>query len=63
MKQTSAEINGDLSNYFTEIQNIFKEFEVKDEMPTTVQLREAFNLAIKKKLNRKKILFKKTAPP
>lgn len=48
LKQTSAEINSDLSNYFTEIQNIFKEFEVKDEMPTTVQLREAFNLAIKK---------------
>lgn len=48
LKQTSAEINSDLSNYFTEIQNIFKEFEVKDEMPTTVQLREAFNLATKK---------------
>jgi site-specific recombinase XerD len=49
LKQTSAEINSDLSNYFMEIQNIFKEFEVKDEIPTTVQLREAFNLAIKKK--------------
>ena len=48
LKQTSAEINSDLSNYFTEIQNIFKEFEVKDEIPTTVQLREVFNLAIKK---------------
>lgn len=48
LKQTSAEINSDLSNYFIEIQNIFKEFEVKDEMPTTVQLREAFNLATKK---------------
>ncbi|MPM32936.1 Tyrosine recombinase XerC [bioreactor metagenome] len=48
LKQTSAEINSDLSNYFTEIQNIFKEFEVKDEMPTTVQLREVFNLATKK---------------
>lgn len=48
LKQTSAEINSDLSNYFTEIQNIFKEFEVKDEMLTTVQLREAFNLATKK---------------
>ncbi len=31
------------------IQNIFKEFEVQDEIPTTVQLRDAFNLAIKKK--------------
>ena len=48
LKQTSSEINSDLSDYFAEIQKIFKEFEVKDEMPTTVQLREAFNLAIKK---------------
>lgn len=48
LKQTSSEINSDLSDYFAEIQKIFKEFEVKDEIPTTVQLREAFNLAIKK---------------
>lgn len=48
LKQTSSEINSDLSDYFAEIQKIFKEFEVKDEIPTTVQLREAFNLIIKK---------------
>lgn len=48
LKQTSSEINSDLSDYFAEIQKIFKEFEVKEEMPTTAQLREAFNLAIKK---------------
>ena len=48
LKQTSSEINSDLSNYFAEIQKIFKEFEVKEEMPTTTQLREVFNLVIKK---------------
>ena len=48
LKQTSAEINSDLSDYFAEIQKIFKEFEVKEEMPTTIQLREAFNAIIKK---------------
>jgi site-specific recombinase XerD len=48
LKQTSSEINSDLSDYFAEIQKIFKEFEVKEEMPTTAELREAFNLAIKK---------------
>lgn len=48
LKQSSSEINSDLSDYFAEIQKVFKEFEVKDEMPTTTQLREAFNLAVKK---------------
>lgn len=48
LKQSASEINADLLEYFAEIQKIFKEFEVKNEIPTTVQLREAFNLAIKK---------------
>ena len=48
LKQSASEINADLLAYFAEIQKIFKEFEVKEEMPTTAELREAFNLAIKK---------------
>jgi site-specific recombinase XerD len=48
LKQCASEINADLLAYFAEIQKIFKEFEVKEEIPTTAELREAFNLAIKK---------------
>lgn len=48
LKQSASEINADLLAYFAEIQKIFKEFEVKEEVPTTTELRELFNLAIKK---------------
>jgi len=48
LKQSSSEINSDLSDYFSEIQKIFKEFELREEIPSPTQLREAFNLAIKK---------------
>lgn len=43
LKQNASEINTSLLRYYTEIQNIFKEFEVQGIMPTTVQIREAFN--------------------
>ena len=43
LKQTASEINSDLLRYYTEIQNIFKEFEVQGVMPTTAQVKEAFN--------------------
>ena len=33
--------------YYAEIQNIFKEFEVQEVMPTTQQLKEAFNMRMK----------------
>ena len=42
LKQSSSEINGDLLKYYTDIQDIFKEFEVKDISPTTEQLKTAF---------------------
>lgn len=42
LKQSSSEINGDLLKYYTDIQNIFKEFEVKDISPTPEQLKAAF---------------------
>lgn len=48
LKQSASEINADFLAYFAEIQKIFKEFEVKEEVPTTTELRELFNLAIKK---------------
>ncbi len=35
LKQSAAEINTDLLKYYAEIQNIFKEFEVQEVMPTT----------------------------
>lgn len=43
LKQTAAEINADLLKYYADIQDIFKEFEVIDVIPTTEQLKTAFN--------------------
>ena len=47
LKQSASEINADLLRYYAEIQNEFKEFEVQETMPTTQQLKEAFNLRMK----------------
>ena len=47
LKQSASEINADLLKYYTEIQNVFKEFEVQETMPTTQQLKDAFNLRMK----------------
>lgn len=47
LKQSASEINADLLKYYTEIQNVFKEFEVQEIMPSTQQLKDAFNLRIK----------------
>jgi len=43
LKQSASEINGDLLRYYTEIQNIFKEFEVQNLVPTPAQIKKAFN--------------------
>ena len=43
LKQSASEINADLLLYYTDIQNIFKEFEVQKLIPTSEQLKEAFN--------------------
>lgn len=48
LKQSASDINADLLKYYTEIQNVFKEFEVQEVMPTTQQLKDAFNLRMKK---------------
>jgi len=43
LKQSASEINADLLKYYTNIQEIFKEFEVKDTVPTPQHLKDAFN--------------------
>ena len=43
LKQSASEINASLLEYYTEIQSIFKRFEVEDVMPTPEQIKEAFN--------------------
>ena len=47
LKQSASEINADLLKYYAEIQNVFKEFKVQEAMPTTQQLKDAFNLRMK----------------
>ena len=39
-KQSASEINADLLKYYAEMQNVFKEFEVQETMPTQ-QLKDA----------------------
>lgn len=48
LKQSASEINSDLLKYYTDIQLIFKGFEVKEVLPTPDQIKEAFNLKYKK---------------
>lgn len=43
LKQTASEINADLNRYYSAIQEIFKEFEVQEVIPTPDQLKAAFN--------------------
>lgn len=45
--QSASEINADLQKYYFEIQNVFKEFEVKGKVPTIEELKHAFDLRIK----------------
>ena len=42
LKQSASEINADLLAYYTDIQNIFKEFEVQGKVPSPEELREVF---------------------
>ena len=43
LKQSASEINASLLEYYTEIQSIFKRFEVEDVIPTPEQIKKAFN--------------------
>jgi len=42
LKQTASEINADLLRYYTEMQNVFKEFEVQNIIPLPEQLKAVF---------------------
>ncbi|MFA7492222.1 MAG: phage integrase SAM-like domain-containing protein [Proteiniphilum sp.] len=48
LKQSSTEINADLLKYYADIQDIFKEFEVNEKIPTPEHLKIAFNNKQKK---------------
>ena len=43
LKQSASEINASLLGYYTEVQEIFKKFEVEEIMPTPEQIKEALN--------------------
>ena len=43
LKQSASEINASLLGYYTEVQEIFKKFEVEEIMPTPEQIKEAFS--------------------
>lgn len=47
LKQSASEINTELLRQYTEVQNLFKEFEVQDVMPTPAQIRDTFNIKMK----------------
>jgi integrase len=49
LKQTASEINTNLLKYYTNIQNIFKEYEVQENIPSPEQIRLAFASKIKKR--------------
>jgi len=43
LKQNASEINADLLKYYTNIQDIFKEFEVQGTVPSPEQVKNGFN--------------------
>ena len=43
LKQSASDINAALLGYYTELQEIFKRFEVAEIMPSPAELKEAFN--------------------
>ncbi|MFT4092101.1 MAG: phage integrase SAM-like domain-containing protein [Niabella sp.] len=49
LKQSASEINTSLQKYATDIQQIFKEFEVKEQIPSAEQVKTAFSKTINKK--------------
>lgn len=43
LKQSASDINTDLLRYYTIMQEVFKEYEVKDVMPTPQEIKDSFN--------------------
>lgn len=46
LKQSASEINATLLGYYTELQEVFKRFEVAEIMPSPADVKSAFNAAI-----------------
>jgi integrase len=59
LKQSASEINADLLMYYTDIQNIFKEFEVQNINPSPEELKESFANRYKQPETGKQILEEK----
>ena len=51
LKQSSSDINADLLRYYTILQEVFKEYEVRDIMPTIQEVKDAFNAKLKPEEN------------
>lgn len=51
LKQSSSDINADLLRYYTILQEVFKEYEVRDIMPTMQEVKDAFNAKLKPEEN------------
>ena len=49
LKQSASEINSELLKYHSSIQSIFKEYEVLGSIPTSEQIKSAFNSENNKK--------------
>lgn len=47
LKQSAADINADLLRYYTILQEVFKEYEVQDIIPTMQEVKNAFNAKLK----------------
>ena len=43
LKQSASDINTDLLRYYTIMQEVFKEYEVRDIMPTPQEIKDSFN--------------------
>ena len=50
LKISASDINSDLKHYEMEMQTVFKEFEIQNVKPTIEQIKKAYNLRIKSKI-------------
>ena len=57
LKQSATEINADLQRYGSEMQKIFKEFEIKELIPTPEQIKDIFNSRLRNEEQPEEICF------
>lgn len=48
IKQSASQINADIARYYADIENIFREYELKNTMPNVEQIKTAFQNIYKK---------------